>query len=120
MKRLTLAVLLVTLLIATRANAGEKYVIGAEILAVTSSTVASGLASIPATATECVISISGDSIRWKMYIDPTHANGMILDEGDYLILDTHDQIKRFKAIILTAAGGASGYSSIDATYLAVP
>ena len=89
-------------------NAGQDYVISEEILSITGAS--ASLASVPATAENALLSLSGDSIRWKGHlVAPTAAAGNIMAEGDYLYLDTRDKISKFQAILKTGGSAATIY-----------
>ena len=106
MKRIFLIVIGL-LMIAGSVWAGPDYVLSDEDLVVTSS--AQGFASIPADVKAALISIQGDSIRWKAYTDPEANNGSILDEGDYYFISNPDVLRQWKAILKTGGSAATAY-----------
>jgi len=59
---------------------------------------------------QALITVQGDSIRWKGYTtNPVPNNGAILDEGDSLYLDSRYQINNFRAILKSGGSGATLY-----------
>lgn len=85
-------------------------VIGDEDLILSSTSSASGFATIPNMAESMLIAIQGDSIRWKAFnTDPESNNGGILDEGDYYLIDTPYEIQKWKGILKSGGSAATAH-----------
>jgi hypothetical protein len=64
----------------------------------------------PASAVSALITVQGDDVRWKGYTtDPVALSGALLDEGDYLLLDSPSQIENFGVILKSGGSGATVY-----------
>ena len=102
-------VLFLLLAIPTWAGADSKMkVLGQADLIVSSSS--QSLPSIPALAQKAIIGIQGGAVRWKGYgTAPERNNGAYLGSGDYVILDTPDQIVKFRVILDTGSSAATAY-----------
>lgn len=61
-------------------------------------------------AVKALVGVQGDTVRWKGHdTNPTADNGNLLYVGDYLLLESSDEIDNFKVILDDATSGATTY-----------
>lgn len=61
---------------------------------------------------QSMISVEGDSIRWRITGDPEDQLGHIAYAGDIIILDSEYDITNFKVILDAGGSGATLYYSL--------
>ncbi len=108
MKKYIITILLCLLVVGTAGADSKMKVLGQADLLVTSTS--KSLPSIPALAQKAIIGIQGGAARWKGYgTAPERNNGAYLGSGDYIILDTHDEIVKFRIILDTGSSDVTAY-----------
>lgn len=109
MKKQLLILCLVLLFPVTAVYGADFYkILADEDLVVTSS--AAGFASVPDNVKRTIVSIQGDTVRWKMDTDPEANNGAKLADGDYLILNSPYEVNNIKFILSTGGSAATAYA----------
>lgn len=92
--------------------AGQFHVIGDQVLTVSTS----AQALTPTSGTERgLVCIQGDDVLWRAYTtDPTSTIGAILGDGDCLVLESPDEVRRVKFILRSTSSAATIYVIYEA------
>ena len=112
MKRLTVVMVIMFAFLIVSIAVWADYkprVLGDEDIAVSGTTVYT-LTPSSTSVVSAFINVQGGPIRWKGYTtDPTTTNGSLMNDGDYLLLDSRYQVDNFGAILDSTGSGATIY-----------